>query len=365
MIPQTRATLATTTKDRSWQPGHLAEANAAGVVAQGIVDTIREPLLVLDRDLRLVAASRAFCTTFMLDADAILGEPVYELGNGEWNIPQLRLLLGKIIPEQGAIENYEVEHDFRSLGRRTMLLNARQVVYEQGSLANIFLSIEDVTGKRLLERENAELLRLKDTLLDEVYHRVGNSLQIVASIISMKARKVGSEDARRHLEETRDRVISVAAVQKHLHASTVGGIVALIPYLSTLCAVISRSMIGDDQTISIEVRGEGGNADHRKAGNLGLIVAELVINSLKHAFRGVARDGHIVVTYDAVGAEWTLSVSDNGKGKHEQAIIADGGLGTGIVAALASQLNASVATASGPQGTSVSITHPAVMSVSD
>jgi len=361
MIPQTRESLAT--KDNPWQPAHVVAADAARVVAQGIVDTIREPLLVLDHGLRVVAASRAFCTTFKLDIDDILGQPVYELGRGEWNIPQLRLLLGRIIPEQGAMENYEVEHDFQSLGRRTMLLNAREVYYEGPSPANIFLSIEDVTGKRLLERENAQLLRLKDTLLDEIYHRVANSLQIIASIISMKARKVTSDEARRHLEETRDRVISVAAVQKYLHASTVGGSVALIPYLSSLCKAISCSMISDDQAISIDVRGDGGNADRATAENLGLIVAELVINSLKHAFGDVTTGGLIVVTCDADETDWTLSVSDNGGGTQKHAIVAKGGLGTGIVAALARQLNALVVTKSGPEGTSVSIARHAVKAV--
>jgi chemotaxis protein methyltransferase CheR len=246
-----------------------------------------------------------------------------------------------------------------------MPLNTREVFYEGGSPANIFLSIEDVTGKCLLERENTALLRLKDTLLDEIYHRVGNSLQIIASIISMKARKVGSDEARRHLEDTRDRVISIAAVQKYLHTSTVGGVVALIPYLSKLCAAISRSMISDDQAISIEVRGEGGNADRRKAESLGLIVVELVINSLKHAFGNAAEGGLIVVTCDAVETEWTLSVSDNGKGSQKPAIVADGGLGTGIVAALADQLNALVVTETGAEGTSVSIAHHAVKAVPD
>jgi two-component sensor histidine kinase len=362
LIPKTRDAVATT-NDQTWRPAHIVAADAARVVAQGIVDTIREPLLVLDRGLRLVAASRAFCTTFKLDIDDILGQPVYELGHGEWNIPHLRLLLGQIIPQQGAMENYEVEHDFRSLGRRTMLLNAREVHYEGASPANIFLSIEDVTGKRLLERENAELLRLKDTLLDEIYHRVGNSLQIIASIISMKARKVTSDETRRHLEDTRDRIISVAAVQKYLHASFTGGTVALLPYLSNLCKTLSGSMIGDDQAVSIEVRGAGGNIDRAKAESLGLIVAELVINSLKHAFGDVTTGGIIVVTFDAADTEWTLSVSDNGGGKQKHAIVAEGGLGTGIVAALARQLSALVVTKSGPEGTSVSIARRAVKAI--
>jgi PAS domain S-box-containing protein len=361
LVPRTRDALATT-NHKTWQPAHVVVADAARA-AQGIVDTIREPLLVLDRGLRLVAASRAFCTTFKLEIDDIIGQPVYELGHGEWNIPQLRLLLEQIIPEQGVMENYEVEHDFRSLGRRTMLLNAREVYYEGASPANIFLSIEDVTGKRLLERENAELLQLKDTLLDEIYHRVANSLQIIASIISMKARKVTSDEARRHLEDTRDRVISVAAVQKYLHVSTIGGSVALIPYLSNLCKALSGSMIGDDQAVSIEVRGEGGNVDRAEAESLGLIVAELVINSLKHAFGGVTTGGIIVVTFDAADTEWTLSVSDNGGGKQKHAIVAEGGLGTGIVTALARQLSALVVTKSGSEGTSVSVAHHATKAV--
>jgi chemotaxis protein methyltransferase CheR len=73
------------------------------------------------------------------------------LGNGQWDIPKLRVLLGKTLPEQGNMENYEVEHDFPSIGRRTMLLNARKVFYEAGSHSTILLGIEDVTEKRTLE----------------------------------------------------------------------------------------------------------------------------------------------------------------------------------------------------------------------
>src|SRR6185312_8562871 len=329
MIPQTRTSLAGI-RSKFWQPARLVETDAARTIAQGIVDTIRDPLLVLDRSLRLVAASRAFCSTFGLDIGDIIGRPLYELGGGEWNIPQLRLLLEQIIPEQGAMENYEVEHDFR----RTMLLNAREMFYERASLANIFLSIEDVTNKRVLERENADLLRQKDMLLDEIYHRVANSLQIIASIISMKARKAVSEEARRALEDAHSRIMSIAAVQKHLHASAVGGSIALIPYLTRLCEAISHSMISDDQQISIEVLGQDVNVSRQKAENLGLIVAELVINSLKHAFGNAMKGGGIVVTYCAVETEWALSVSDNGSGKQMRPSNDEGGLGTGIVAAL-------------------------------
>jgi two-component sensor histidine kinase/PAS domain-containing protein len=363
MIPQPRTSLTddrdAVTGDSPWKPAHV-EANAAETVARGIVDTIREPLLVLDRGLRLVAASRAFCSTFRLHMADIVGTPLYELEGGEWNIPQLRLLLEQILPERGVMEDYEIEHDFRVLGRRTMLLNAREVFYEGASPANIFLSIEDVTSKRRLEHQSAELFRQKDTLLDEVYHRVANSLQIIASIISMKARKVVSDEARRALEDAHSRIMSIAAVQQHLHKSAVSGSVAAIPYLTSLCEAISHSMVSDDQPISIEVRGEG-NLGSQKAESVGLIVAELVINSLKHAFGASMKAGRIVVTFDAVDTEWALAVSDNGKGKQTCASTGSG-LGTGIVAALARQLNALVVTESSPEGTSVSVAHRAASS---
>lgn len=104
----------------------------AWILAHAIVDTVREPIIVLDQDLRVVAASRSFYLTFKVNADDTQGKLLYDLGDGQWDIPKLRLLLGKIVPEQGVMDNYEVEHDFPSLGRRTMLLNARKVFYEKG-----------------------------------------------------------------------------------------------------------------------------------------------------------------------------------------------------------------------------------------
>jgi two-component sensor histidine kinase/PAS domain-containing protein len=338
----------------------LADIETGGALAQGIVDTIREPLVVLDDEMRVVTASRSFYRTFQLDPDDTRGRSLYELGGGEWNIARLRLLLGQIIPEQGAMEDFEVEHDFKANGRRTMLLNARKVFFKEGAGVNILLSIEDVTAARVLQRDKDELLLQKDTLLDEIQHRVANSLQIIASIISMKARKVASEEARRHLEDIHSRVVSVAAVQQHLHQSTASGFLELLPYVSKLCAALSASMIGDNTQISICVRGGGGNVAARQAESLGLLVTELVINSLKHAFNGATKDGQIVVSYDASGDDWILSVADNGIGKQAIPKPPRSGLGAGIVDALARQLEARVETTSDAQGTTVTVTHAVI-----
>src|SRR6202790_2362181 len=105
----------------------------AWTLAHAIVDTVREPLIVLDQELRVVAASRSFYLTFKVDADDTQGKLFLDLGDGQWDIPMLLLLLGKILPEQGAMEDYEVEHDFQRIGRRTMLLNASKYFSEPGS----------------------------------------------------------------------------------------------------------------------------------------------------------------------------------------------------------------------------------------
>ena len=119
------------------------------------------------------------------------------------------------------MEDYEVEHEFPDLGHRTMRLNARQVFYEGGADTTILLGMEDITERRILEREKDELLRQKDVLLEELEHRIANSLQIIASILLLKARAVQSEETRLHLQDAHKRVMSIAAVQKHLHASGV------------------------------------------------------------------------------------------------------------------------------------------------
>ena len=341
----------------------LTDLQHACAFAEAIVNTVREPLVVLDQDLRVIAASRSFYRTFKVTQKDTEGRLLYELGDGAWDIPKLRLLLGRILPtdgaiEAGAIEAYEIEHDFPGIGRRTMCLNARKVFYEKGSRGKILLGMEDITERLKLEREKDDLLRQKDVLLEEIQHRVANSLQIIASIIMMKARVVKSEEARRHLQDAHQRVMSVATVQQHLHAVARSGPVQLRPYLSKLCEALSHSMIGDNRSISLKVHGEEGSASCRDAESLGLIVTELIINSVKHAFSEDTKDGQITVAFDVSGTDWKLSITDNGIGKSDGVFAQPKtGLGTGIVNALAKQLNAKVETLSGPHGTSVSVTH--------
>ena len=328
-------------------------------LAQAIVDTIREPLLVLDKDLRVVAASRSFYLVFDMNRQDVQGRAIYALGDGQWDIPELRLLLERILPQRSVMEAYEVERDFGN-GCRIMLLNARTVFSESEAGKLILLGMEDVTELRATSRAMNDLLQQKEMLLREMQHRVANSLQIIASILLLKAGTVQSDETRQHLHDAHRRVMSVAAVQEQLRASRHGDEIELGPYLSKLCDSLEGSMIGDTRPITLKVHAETGNAPSSDAVGIGLIVTELVINALKHAFAPDKVDGRIIVSYDVAASGWRLAVSDNGSGIAKGDGSKKPGLGTSIVEALGSQLGAEVKVSSSPRGTQVAITHGTV-----
>ena len=161
------------------------------VQAQGIVDTIADPLLVLDGNLCVQNASRSFFETFKVDRYETIGRPLYELGNGQWDIPELRRLLVDVIPKSAAVVDYEVQHKFPDLGQRTMLLTARRLHHPDGGSHTMLLSIVDVT-----ERNRGDAA--KDMLLGELRHRMKNLLGVAQSI----ARQMTTKG--RSAEEFRD-----------------------------------------------------------------------------------------------------------------------------------------------------------------
>ena len=130
----------------------------AQILAQAIVNTIPEPFVVLDEKFRVLAASHSFYETFKVDPEHTRGCLLYALGDGQWDIPALRVLLETIIPKQVVMEGFEVEYDFPGIVCRTMLLNARMVVYEDSLDTTILLAFRDITTRRAIEREKQDLL---------------------------------------------------------------------------------------------------------------------------------------------------------------------------------------------------------------
>jgi len=133
--------------------------------AESIIDTVREPLISLDQDLRVVTASRSFYEFFKVNPEETVGKLIYDLGNKQWDIPKLRELLETILPQKATFDNYEVEHDFTTIGRRVMLLNARQILRGLGKERIILLAIEDITERKEieagLEKTRQELATIK------------------------------------------------------------------------------------------------------------------------------------------------------------------------------------------------------------
>ena len=125
--------------------------DAAREYAESIINTVREPLIALDQDLRVVTASRSFYGVFKVKPKETLGQLIYDLGNKQWDIPKLRELLENILPQKTTFNNYEVEHDFATIGKRIMLLNARQIKRVLGKERIILLAIEDITEHKRLE----------------------------------------------------------------------------------------------------------------------------------------------------------------------------------------------------------------------
>ncbi|MDP1665581.1 MAG: chemotaxis protein CheB [Methylobacter sp.] len=119
----------------------------ARLLAEGIVNTVREPLIVLNDALKVVTASRSFYQGFQVTAKETVGRPIYELGNGQWNIPALRDLLETVLPHNQAFDNYQVEHDFPNIGYRKILLNARSIIGPSGEPQLILLAMDNVTDK--------------------------------------------------------------------------------------------------------------------------------------------------------------------------------------------------------------------------
>src|SRR6186713_194940 len=132
-----------------------ADLKAIETYAQNIVDTVRAPLLILDATLRVRSANRAFYQTFQVTPGETEGHLIYELGNGQWDIPDLRTLLEDIVPKSSFFDDFELAHTFPTIGRRVMVLNARKL--QAGSHGELLvLAMGDVTERRRVEEEVAK-----------------------------------------------------------------------------------------------------------------------------------------------------------------------------------------------------------------
>jgi two-component system, sensor histidine kinase PdtaS len=327
----------------------------ADSLALAMTTSSSTPLLLMDGDLSVIAASDSFCAAFEIDLSRVRGQRFSELGSGEWDVPQVGALLRATASGHVGMDAYEIDLERDGKEPRRLVLNAHKLDYGDGADVRLLLAVTDVTDARASDKLKDDLLREKAILLQELQHRVANSLQIIASVLMQSARRVQSDETRGHLHDAHNRVMSIAEMQRQLGASALGP-VKLRTYLADLCRSIGASMIHDSEQISLDVTTDETVISSHDSVSLGLIVTELVINALKHAFPD-RRHGRISVKYRSEGSDWTLTIRDDGVGMPLGPKPAKAGLGTSIVEALAKQLGAEVQVTAAKPGTAVSIVH--------
>ena len=216
-----------------------------------MVRLVAGPLLLLDGDLDFVAASDSFSEAFEIDRAHARRAVAVELAGGEWDIPQLRSLLRATVSGAAKIEAYEMDLSGPARSAPPGASMPGDWIYQDPSNAAAAAGRHRRDrGPRRSRRLKEDVLRENPILLQEVRHRVANSLQIIASVLLQNARKMQSDETRSHLKDAHHRVMSVAALERQLAASTRWGDVELRAYFTELCDSIAASMIADHTSSS-------------------------------------------------------------------------------------------------------------------
>ena len=182
----------------------LKSAEEVSEFDENLINTVREPLIALDKNLRVVKANRSFYDFFMVTPDETIGTLIYDLGNNQWDIPKLRELLETILPEKTTFDNYEVEHNFDTIGKQFMLLNARKIQRGWGKEPTILLAIEDITERKrtelIIQQQNEQLQELnatKDKFFSIIAHDLRSPLTGflgLTQIIAEEASKISAQE---------------------------------------------------------------------------------------------------------------------------------------------------------------------------
>lgn len=295
-------------------------ADEATAYAENIVNTVREPLLVLDAGLRVRSASASFYKMFEVTPEETLGHLVHELGNREWDLPELRRLLGELLPHRESINDFEVTHDFANIGRKTMLLNARVIGH---GAPLILLAIEDITDRKLSEA----MLRSANADLKQFAFAASHDLQEPLRMVTSYAQLLAKE-YRGRLGKDADTYISYA-VEGAQRMET------LLKDLRSYWAV-NEEKLGDPvpvdcnaalknalELLAMPIRDAGATVTHDPLPTvtaeelpLVLLFQNLIGNALKYRRQAVPPEVHI--SAQQKDREWDFSVRDNGIGIEEE-----------------------------------------------
>jgi two-component system CheB/CheR fusion protein len=336
----------------------LDEVKAARDYAERIVLTVPEPLVILDRGLRVQIANEAFYQTFHVLPGETQQRVLYQLGNGQWDIPRLREVLEQIIPQYGEVRDFEITQTFDTIGMRTMRLNARRLTQEDPSEALILLAIEDITELKRTHNHLQGTLEEKELLLRELHHRVKNNLQLVSSLLSLQSSIMSDPAVRRAFEDSQRRIQSMALVHEQLSTSSRFSYINMRAYIQRLAMTLVEAYAPAGR-IGLNLQVEEVSVDVDTAIPCALILTELLSNALQHAFPA-GQQGEVSVIWREDDGQRLLRVQDTGIGMPPEVDFAHtDSLGLMLVQALAGQLGGRVQVERGG-GTTVSIWFPSV-----
>lgn len=322
------------------------EAETHWNLAQNIVDTIRDPLVILESDMSVVTASRAFLELFGAKNVNVVGRRLSELGQGQWDVSALQKLLDRVVPNEEPMDDFLLEDDFPDLGRRVFKVNARKVFRPGDGVARLLVAFEDATEEVLLDRH-------RDVLAAELAHRIKNSLQIIAAFVSFEMRSSPGPCLPGY-QAMQARISAVAELYDVIARSSAFGPVNVPAYLEGISSSVRSSLLGQADDIILRVDAESLSVLPDHAVPLGLIANELATNAIKYAFRN--GKGEVVLGFQRRDGEVILTVSDNGAGMTKGT---GGGMGSRFVEAFVRQLGGTMAIGTGPRGTTFTVRLPA------
>jgi two-component system CheB/CheR fusion protein len=295
----------------------LASLREALAYAQSIVDTVREPMLVLDRTLHIRTASRAFFDLFGVSREDTEGHFIYDVGNGQWNIPALRTLLESVLQDSKEFQDFEVTHDFPQLGRRVMLINARKIWTKENHSLLVLMAIEDVTERK---RIHEELVRSNEDLQRFAYvaaHDLRSPLHSALNLSRLLAKRTEEKNDEEEREMLRNSIASLERLNALMND--------ILTFAELGNAPQQRTLISLDHPLQIALANLKHHIEQNRASitigslpevrsdrtQLVMVFQNLIGNALKYRR---AETPQIRIEAVPEDGEWRISVADNGQG---------------------------------------------------